>query len=247
MNFILYYKTVSCGDIALRTSWKPSITVTSSRRQKTTRIFSTRSSFAILYQQALVGWKLLSSPNLSQRPDDSRNDQVLQSILPEIIHKEKGKSRRYHTTQHGIPSSYQFLIDYWNMISSTATKAKRTSISHTYPNTYWSNTRWFLARGRGRRFTQSRSAILKACSTRRTISSGYQGRTLAIVNRCLPTFNNAITLKLVRDWYENAEKRTHPRMIAAVVARFARLLCWLSSYRSVSSTISSDRISFQIE
>ena len=37
--------------------------------------------------------------------------------------------------------------------------------------------------------------------------------------------------------------RTHPRMTVALVNRFARFLPRLSSYRSVSSTISSDKIS----
>ena len=36
---------------------------------------------------------------------------------------------------------------------------------------------------------------------------------------------------------------TYPRIVAAVVIRFARFLLWLSSYLSVSSTISSEKIS----
>ena len=40
-----------------------------------------------------------------------------------------------------------------------------------------------------------------------------------------------------------AERWTDPRMMVAFVMRFARCLFWLSSYRSVSSTISSDMIS----
>jgi hypothetical protein len=42
---------------------------------------------------------------------------------------------------------------------------------------------------------------------------------------------------------QNNETLADPRMIAAVVMRLARFLLWLSSYRSVSSTISSEMIS----
>ena len=44
----------------------------------------------------------------------------------------------------------------------------------------------------------------------------------------------------------NEGRTTHPRMTAAVVIRLARRLDWLSSYRSVSSTISSAMISSMI-
>lgn len=53
------------------------------------------------------------------------------------------------------------------------------------------------------------------------------------------SLKDGISTTGVEEWQWN----TDPRITVAVVIRLARLLLWLSSYRSVSSTISSDMIS----